>query len=94
MFVKVPYTHLLEGKKYKIKTPCMDFTGICAGSQLLHNYGIRFNDVKGRYDYGNILFSANYQFYEFVTQNPQANMERRAVTMILQRLIGDDHFEW
>ncbi len=72
----------------------MEFTGICDGSRVLHNYGIRFNDVKGRYDYGNILFSANYQFYEFVSQNPQAKMERRAVTMIVQRLIGDHCFQW
>lgn len=94
MFVKVPYTRLVAGKKYKIKTNCKEFTGVCASSAAVHNYGFQFHNVKGRYDYGNILFSAYYEFYEFVPQNPQAKMERRAVTMIVRRVLGDDCFEW
>ena len=39
----------------------------------------------------NVEFS---KYYEFVSQQPQWNMERRSVNMILRRLIGDDHFEW
>jgi len=35
-----------------------------------------------------------YKVYEFVSQKPQWNMERRAVTMIVRRLIGDECFEW
>ena len=35
-------------------------------------------------------------FYEFVPQKEriQSDMERRAVNLILRRLIGDDCFEW
>ena len=94
MFQLVPYTRLAKGNKYKIKTPWMEYTGICTGPDVLHNYGIQFHDVKGRYDYGTILFSAYYEFYEFVSQNPQEKMERRAVAMIVRRLIGDDYFQW
>jgi hypothetical protein len=32
--------------------------------------------------------------YQFVSQNPRWNMERRAVNKILQELIGDEYFEW
>lgn len=39
----------------------------------------------------NVEFS---KFYEFVSQHPQWNMERRSVNMIVRQLIGDDHFEW
>jgi hypothetical protein len=38
------------------------------------------------------LFTSTY--YRFVTDNPQWNMERRSVNMIIRQLIGDDHFEW
>ena len=39
-------------------------------------------------------FLPSRHYYEFVSQNPQWKMERRAVTMIVRRLIGDDCFEW
>ena len=94
MFHLVPYTRLVAGKKYKIKTNCKEFTGICASSAVVHNYGLLFDKVKVGYDYGTILFSIHHQFYEFVTQNPQAKMERRAVTRIVRRVLGDDCFEW
>ena len=33
-------------------------------------------------------------YYTFVSQFPQWKMERRAVNLIVRRLIGDDCFEW
>jgi len=94
MFQLVPYTRLVKGQKYKIKTDYKEFTGICASPAVVHNYGLLFDKVKVGYDYGTILFSIHHQFYEFVTQNPQANMERRAVTIIVRRVLGDNCFEW
>jgi len=35
-----------------------------------------------------------YKVYEFVSEQPRWKMERRAVTMIVRRLLGDDCFEW
>ena len=32
--------------------------------------------------------------YQFISQNPKWNMERRAVNKIVQRLIGDECFHW
>ena len=41
-----------------------------------------------------ILILPIFNFYEFVYKQPQCNMEKRSVNMILRRLIGDDYFEW
>ena len=79
MFQRVPYTNLVVGKKYKIHGQSNVYKGI---------YNLMFT-VKGH----NILFSKHNLFYEFVS-NPQANMERRAVNLIVQKLIGDAHFTW
>ena len=39
-------------------------------------------------------FYPSDKFYTFVSQNPQWQMERRSVNLIVRRLIGDDCFEW
>lgn len=39
-------------------------------------------------------FYPSDKFYTFVSQNPQWQMERRSVNIILRRLIGDDCFTW
>lgn len=33
-------------------------------------------------------------YYEFISQHPQEKMERRAVNLIVRRLLGDECFEW
>lgn len=40
------------------------------------------------------FYFTKYDLYEFVSECPQWNMERRAVNLIVRRLIGDDWFEW
>jgi hypothetical protein len=39
-------------------------------------------------------FYPSRQFYAFVSDQPQWKMERRAVNLIVRRLLGDDCFEW
>ena len=52
-------------------------------------YNIDDNEELG------ILFLTKYEkYYEFISNHPQWNMERRSVNMIVRRIIGDDHFEW
>ena len=34
------------------------------------------------------------KFYTFVSQNPQGQMERRSVNLIVRRLLGDECFTW
>lgn len=43
-----------------------------------------------------LFFLSTRKFYKFVSQKEriQFDMERRAVNMIVRRLICDDHFNW
>ena len=41
-----------------------------------------------------LYLTSDYHYYEFISKQPQWNMERRSVNMIVRRLIGDDHFDW
>ncbi len=41
-----------------------------------------------------LIISHYYRYYAFISEQPQWKMERRAVNMVLRRLIGDEHFEW
>ena len=41
-----------------------------------------------------IYLTSDYRYYEFISDQPQWQMERRSVTMIVRKLIGDDHFTW
>jgi len=34
------------------------------------------------------------RYYEFITEQPQWKMERRAVNLIVRRLLCDEWFEW
>ena len=87
MFVRIEPHELVPGTKYKIG----EHTGIFK-SVGRRSYGkwfyIFYSKLENRY------FSLNCYFYKFVSDNPQEKMERRAVNMIVRRLIGDEHFEW
>jgi hypothetical protein len=43
-----------------------------------------------------LFFLSTRKFYKFVSQKPriQWDMERRAVNIIVRRLIGDNYFQW
>ena len=100
MFRPIAYDELEPGTKYKIGF----FTGIFVQETWLnpesehptmHDLYIEFVDVKiGNLPTWRRFFSPFTMFYQFVPQNPQWKMERRAVNLIVRRLIGDDNFEW
>ena len=91
MFQRVPYTDLVVGKKYRINGQCNVYKGIYEGMNHDNIYNIMFSTVGKKH---HILFTKHYLFYEFVSNNPQAKMERRAVNIIIRQLIGDIHFTW
>ena len=95
MFVKVPYKKLVVGKKYKIGGPCYDFTGIYKGIEDGQYVMLMFDKVTCENYQGSVSYSflIYKDFYDFVPQ-AQWKMERRAVNLIVRRLIGDEHFEW
>ena len=41
-----------------------------------------------------LYLTSDYRYYEFISDEPQWQMERRAVNLIVRRLIGDDCFTW
>jgi hypothetical protein len=87
MFVLVEPHDFVVGTKYKMG----EHKGIFINEG--HNiYDIRHYlfDLQGR----RRLVPSTLNFYKFVSDQPQWNMERRAVSMIVRRLIGDENFEW
>ena len=87
MFVRIEPFELVPDTKYKIG----EHTGIfkSPGRQAYGpRYYVFYSKRKSRY------FAATCNFYKFVSDNPQGKMERRAVSMIVRRLIGDENFEW
>jgi len=75
----------VRGKKYKIN----GYTGY-----FQYKLGVVavFHNVRKHVEIE--MFPYNYTFEEFVSDNPQEKMEKRAVNMVLRRLIGDCCFEW
>jgi len=94
MFVLVKDEGLLEyNRKYKIigynECQAIYVGKIYTGS----SWFLRFYNKK-RYLYVLLNEDYYYKVYHFVSENPQEKMERRAVNLILQRLLGDACFEW
>ena len=99
MFVEVPYTQLVAGKKYKIDGSYQDNMGI-----YIMSFGegphirLLFTKLKGINSHSSrscsFALSRFNVFHKFVSDNPQSKMERRAVNLIVRRILGDDCFEW
>jgi hypothetical protein len=91
MFERIRCEKLVVGNKYKIQTSCQDFTGIYTGPT---SNELIFSNVKKERNYGSVAFSTYHSYFKFVFKHPQEKMERRAVNMILQGILGERHFEW
>ncbi len=98
MFELIHPSCLIKNKKYKIISSKTDFIGIykCANYFEENDYYIVYElfecftkNNATRY----IHFSPDCAFYEMVPR-AQAKMERRAVNLIVRRLIGDECFTW
>ena len=100
MFQLVEYRELKFNEKYKINDHSLEYTGrfketcrLWSGSQCDF---IRFDKLYSvtTKEVCELVFYNTAKFYAFVSQQPQSKMERRAVNLIVRRLIGDDCFEW
>jgi len=94
MYVWIPFTKLVVDKKYKIVGYHYEYIAIFKRFDDNACFPLKFYIAKGVKYQGDVLFPINMDFYEFIPQNPQWQMERRAVNLIIRRLIGDDYFEW
>lgn len=93
MFLRVYPEELVIGTKYKIMNPAVEFEE-CSGvfKELTSNYARVIVSKKEIVVSNFVVMSHNY--YVFISDQPQWKMERRAVNLIMRRLIGDDCFEW
>ena len=83
MFVKVD--KLVLDTKYKIE----------AGNRIWVGYYKGTGDSV-EFVYRGTIYAVlpHRSFYQFVSDQPQWQMERRSVNMIVRKLIGDNHFTW
>ena len=89
MFERVEASELKRNKKYIINNIYCGIYKECVMQHLL----FKTCYLTGYLSY-RTLFTRYDIFYQYVSQNPQWKMERRSVNMIVQKLIGDDCFEW
>lgn len=109
MFVRVAPEKLDIGTKYKIAVMInnrIEFDRYSGVFKELTIYPCSTIEFEQCYDLikdkkctiRNVFFIHNnyhnYHYFSFVSGQPQWNMERRSLNMIIRRLIGDDHFEW
>ena len=95
MFQLISSDKLVIGKKYGITWKGDDYSGIYTGPTRNHFIFHHIYDLieEEHFQYP-FYFTNHHVYYEFVSEQPQEKMERRAVNMIVRRLIGDDCFEW
>jgi len=100
MFQPVEVKDLKVNQKYKIKGDFLEYMGRFKGTVQFYypeGCGLRFDKVYNitiRKNSDMTLFDDTSEFYAFVSENPQEKMERRAVNLIVQRLLGDACFKW
>jgi len=92
MFVRIKAEDMVLGNKYKID----GFTGYLNCRIEWEQLYYVFENVNLRNYKGQIIYCSprDYTFYQFVSNNPRGQMERRTVNMIVRKLIGDNCFEW
>ena len=95
MFELIHPSRLIENKKYKIVSHKTDFIGIYKGKTYIEedDYVYVYEVFELAKNKCHIHFSIGCVFYEMVPR-AQSKMERRAVNLIVRRLIGDECFEW
>ena len=85
MFVRVELAKLEMNKRYRFEM----------GNRVLVGYYKGTGDTVSFVYRGTIYEVLPYRyFYKFVSDNPQWQMERRSVNMIVRQLVGDDCFTW
>jgi hypothetical protein len=99
MFQLISPDKLVIGKKYGIVCKGDDYSAFYKGPVVACGREfLVFDKVYDNIEEIDFLcpfyFAEGDIYYEFISDQPQWNMERRAVNLIMRRLIGDDCFEW
>ena len=102
MFKEINFFTLIYGEEYFISGAELDiiyyrgiFEGYAYNCAKFHSIRVVY-PVK--YFYGERAFHYNHKryYYEFVSVKPQIQeaMEARAINKILQKITGDENFNW
>jgi hypothetical protein len=98
MFQLISSDKLVIGKKYMFTLSEGEHTGFYKGP--MDETFLRFVNIHDVIENTEVFrfyplyLTSRHRYYEFISEQPQWNMERRAVNRIVRRLIGDDCFEW
>jgi len=97
MFQSVEVSELYYNCTYKIVADD-EYVGVYKGKLWHPDLYLEFDhtrNISGHFQPPK-YFLPTRKFYKFVSQKKriQCDMERRAVNMIIQHLIGDDCFQW
>lgn len=98
MFLPIEPNNLHYNRKYKIEG-IYEYSGIYIGKIWTGNQCyLQFNECHVLQSTAKTMkyFLPSHNYYEFVSQKAriQSDMERRALNLIVQRLIGDVCFKW
>ena len=97
MFQLISSDKLVLGTKYMFVLKEGTHSGIYKGPITVCGKDfLQFDDVYDidEKEFCQYPFYLDQHCYTFVSNQPQCNMERRAVNLIVRRLIGDDCFKW
>ena len=92
MFELIHYEKLVPSNKYKINDKVYIYIKTWEAP-----YGIlylKFFDLQRENMIRFRFFTTNFKIYQLIPQNPQWEMERRSVNMIIRRILGDEYFMW
>jgi len=94
MFQLVEFYDLVPGEKYLVGPNQYEWYFV--KEMYYKNRYCVFESVKNGHRNSQYQISINKDFYSFVSQKVriQSDMERRAVNMIVARLLGEDCFKW
>ena len=97
MFQSVEVSDLHYNHTYKIVADS-EYVGVYKGKFWCPDLYLEFDHIRnitGQFDPPQ-YFLPTRKFYKFISQKTriQWDMERRAVNLIVRRLLGDDCFQW
>jgi hypothetical protein len=99
MFQTISSDKLVVDKKYMILFRQGYHSGVFKGSTTSFNTNIfifdEMYDLVCKESLRRLIYlTSDYRYYEFISEQPQWQMERRSVNMIVRKLIGDNCFTW
>lgn len=103
MFEPISFHDLIIGKEYYITGSELDiiyyrgfFEGYAHNSTKFYSLDLIYPFIHNYCEYRAFHYYPMRYYYEFVSKKKeiQQSMETRGLNKILQRIIGDENFEW